>query len=139
MSPTSKLRILFLCTGNSCRSQMAEGFARAYGADVLEVQSAGLSPASMIQPLTVQTMLERNIRLDGQFPKGIELMVRDRFDVVVNMSGQRLNMPAGLMLDWNVRDPIGCTDDVYRNVAMQLESLVMSLVIQTKTEFQAAR
>src|SRR3954464_13235438 len=63
-----KRRILFVCIGNSCRSQMAEGFARAYGSDVLDIQSAGLSPASIVQPLTAQTMMERNIRLDGQFP-----------------------------------------------------------------------
>ena len=49
---TRKKRVLFVCIGNSCRSQMAEAFARAYGADIMEVQSAGVSPAPYIAPLT---------------------------------------------------------------------------------------
>src|ERR1700760_227104 len=56
---TVKKRILFVCIGNSCRSQMAEAFARAYGSDVLWVQSAGLSPASIVAPLTKQMLAER--------------------------------------------------------------------------------
>jgi arsenate reductase len=48
----SKKRVLFVCLGNSCRSQMAEAFARAYGSDVLEARSAGVSPSTIIQPLS---------------------------------------------------------------------------------------
>src|SRR5271165_2238746 len=66
----AKMRVLFVCIGNSCRSQMAEGFARAYGADVMAVQSAGLSPAVMVSPLTKTVLAERNIHIDDQFPKG---------------------------------------------------------------------
>src|SRR6267154_2225345 len=52
----AKKRVLFVCIGNSCRSQMAEAFARAYGADTLWVQSAGLGPAPMVAPLTRQIL-----------------------------------------------------------------------------------
>ena len=90
MEPARTYNALFLCTGNSCRSQMAEGFAKAYGHDILEVHSAGLSPASIVQDETHQTMAERGVRLEGQHPKGIEMMMRVPFDVVVNMSGEQL-------------------------------------------------
>src|SRR5579871_1009678 len=54
----AKKRVLFLCIGNSCRSQMAEGFARAYGSDVMTPLSAGLSPAPIVAPLTKLTLAE---------------------------------------------------------------------------------
>lgn len=127
-------RVLFVCIGNSCRSQMAEGFARAYGSDVLDVESAGLSPAGIIQPLTIQTMLERNVRLDGQRPKGVEVVLQRPFDLVVNMSGQRLPAVQGAVVDWPIPDPIGRTAEVYRNVAAQIEGLVVQLVLHVRSD-----
>ena len=53
-TPVAKKRVLFVCIGNSCRSQMAEAFARAYGADIMEVQSAGVSPATMASSVAVR-------------------------------------------------------------------------------------
>ena len=61
--------MLFVCIGNACRSQMAEGFARAYGGDVMEAASAGLSPAVAVPPDTIRAMDEKNIDIRGQFPK----------------------------------------------------------------------
>ena len=61
MPAAAKKRVLFVCIGNSCRSQMAEAFARAYGADIMEAQSAGVNPATYIAPLTRQTLGERNL------------------------------------------------------------------------------
>ncbi len=61
---------------------MAEAFARAYGADVLEARSAGLSPATMVAPLTKQILAERNLNVDGQFPKAMDFASREPFDLV---------------------------------------------------------
>ncbi len=76
-SAASSLRarsaVLFVCIGNSCRSQMAEAFARAYGAEMMVAESAGLSPATIIAPLTKQVLAERNLNIDGHFPKGLEI------------------------------------------------------------------
>jgi arsenate reductase len=132
-TPAAKKRVLFVCIGNSCRSQMAEAFARAYGSDVMEVQSAGVSPATMIAPLTRQTLAERNLSVDGHFPKGLELIRRTPFDLVVNMSGIPLSVPGAHVLDWMVPDPIGQRDEVYRAVATQLETLVMRLILDLRT------
>src|SRR2546428_11597948 len=72
-----KKRVLFGCIGNSCRSQMAEGFARAYGSDVMVARSAGLSPATVIAPLTRQGVAERKFRLDDHFPEGLGVGSRE--------------------------------------------------------------
>lgn len=63
--------VLFLCTGNSCRSQMAEAFCRSYANDRFEVKSAGTEPKSEIHPLALQVMAERGIDMNGQHPKGV--------------------------------------------------------------------
>ena len=130
----TKKRVLFVCIGNSCRSQMAEGFARAYGGDVLLAESAGLSPAAIVQPLTTQVLAERNVRIEGQFPKGIEMLSKVQFDVVVNMSGQPLPLlPGARVRDWPVRDPIGQKEEIYKAVAEQIEGLVMRLILELRS------
>ena len=132
-TPTgAKQRILFLCIGNSCRSQMAEGFAKAYGSDVFDIHSAGLAPAPGIAPLTKYVLGLRNVRIDDHFPKGLEMVLHQPFDIVVNMSGQPVNLPAGRMLEWPVRDPIGLPESVYRMVAGQIEDLVMRLILEVR-------
>ena len=67
----TKPNVLFLCTGNSCRSQMAEGFLREYGGDRFEAYSAGIEPAERVHPLAVQVMAERGIDISGQKPKNV--------------------------------------------------------------------
>jgi arsenate reductase len=128
-----KKRVLFVCIGNSCRSQMAEGFARAYGSDIMESQSAGLSPATTIAPLTRQVLGEKNVKIDDHFPKGLETVSRQSFDIIVNMSGSRLSIPGTRVLDWPVQDPIGHREDVYRTVAAQIEGLVMRLILELRS------
>jgi arsenate reductase len=108
-----KKRVLFVCIGNSCRSQMAEGFARAYGSDVMVARSAGLSPATVIAPLTRQVLAERNIRIDDHFPKGLDVVSREKFDMVVNLSGMPLRVTAPRVVEWAVKDPIGQTESLY--------------------------
>jgi len=128
----AKKRVLFVCIGNSCRSQMAEGIARAYGSDVMVARSAGLSPAVIVAPLTRQVLGEMNIRIDDHFPKGLDFFSSETFDVVVNMSGLPMPVPAPRMVDWPVKDPIGQTEAVYRAVASQIEGLVMRLILELR-------
>ena len=68
----SKHNVLFLCTGNSCRSQMAEGFLRHLAGARFEVYSAGTDPADRVHPLAVQVMAETGIDISGQRPKGVK-------------------------------------------------------------------
>jgi arsenate reductase len=124
--------VLFVCIGNSCRSQMAEAFAQAYGADILEVRSAGVAPASYIAPLTKQTLGEWNLNIDDHFPKGMDVMRNQTFDVVINMSGTKLRLPGNRVVDWIVEDPIGQSEAFYRTVATQIEGLVMRLILDLR-------
>lgn len=131
---TVKKRVLFVCIGNACRSQMAEAFARAYGSDTLIVHSAGLAPAASLPPLTRQTLSEKNISSEGQFPKAVESFTMENFDVVINLSGERLppSLVSARVIEWNVRDPIGESEAVYRAVAAQIEGLVMRLILELR-------
>jgi arsenate reductase len=109
---------------------MAEGFARTYGSDVLEVQSAGLAPAFGIAPLTRKVMLEKNIDLREAFPKGLDLIKIEELDLIINMSGRKLpGKPSDRVVDWKVEDPIGQSEAKYREVADQIEQLVMRLIL----------
>jgi arsenate reductase len=128
----ARKRVLFVCIGNSCRSQMAEAFARAYGSDILEVRSAGLSPASIVAPLTKQVLAERNISAEDQFPKGLELLAGEKFDVVINLSGYPIPALAPRTDAWPVPDPIGQKESVYRDCAARIEALVMRLILELR-------
>jgi len=129
-----KLRsVLFVCIGNACRSQMAEGFARHYGKDDIDVSSAGLMPMSTVPLLTRRVMLEKNIPIDTQYPKGVELFRQRPFDAIINMSGSAL--PGGMVGpvdEWVVTDPYGRGEGEYRQVRDDLEDRVMRLLIQMR-------
>ena len=80
----AKLKVLFLCTGNSCRSQMAEGFARALKGDVIDAYSAGVEPHGM-NPLAVKAMAEAGVDLSAQRSKHIDELKHVPFDYVVTV------------------------------------------------------
>jgi arsenate reductase len=81
----SKKRVLFLCTGNSCRSQMAEGLANHYLGEKWEAYSAGTRPAGYVHPLAIQAMLERGINISGQRSKSVDEFQGTPFDLVVTV------------------------------------------------------
>ena len=124
-------RVLFVCVGNACRSQMAEGFARTYGKDVMAPHSAGLAPAMVVPEETRQTMAEKNIDISAQFPKPVSLFPNANFDVVVNISGYPIPRYP-LAVEWKVNDPIGGSDDLYRATRDQIEQLVMKLILELR-------
>jgi arsenate reductase (thioredoxin) len=84
MENTKKIKILFLCTGNSCRSQMAEGWARTLKSDQMEVYSAGVAP-STIDPRAVKVMAESGVDISGQNSKNINEFMGVQFDYVVTL------------------------------------------------------
>lgn len=125
-------RVLFLCIGNSCRSQMAEAFAMKYGADAIIARSAGLAPAVIIAPLTHQILAERNIQLTGHFPKMLDMTNRDANDLLINISGESVSLRGAQVIDWDVDDPIGLDEEFFRKVADQIENLVMRLILDIR-------
>ncbi len=84
----SKLKVLFLCTGNSARSQMAEAFLRAYAGGHFDVHSAGLEPKGQILPEVLEVMKERGLTLEGQHSKGVEeYLGKTHFAHVITVCG----------------------------------------------------
>ena len=81
-----KLKVLFLCTGNSCRSQMAEGWARALKGDVIEPYSAGIEMHGL-NPLAVKVMAEAGVDISGQRSKKVDELDAVDFDYVVTVCG----------------------------------------------------
>jgi len=82
-----KKKILFLCTNNSARSQMAEGLLKAFGDNNYEVYSAGISP-SMVNPYAIKVMAEIGIDLSKYLSKSIDKFQREKFDYVVTLCDQ---------------------------------------------------
>jgi arsenate reductase len=97
-----KKRVLFVCSGNSCRSQIAEGWARALGGDRIEVSSAGVE-AHGVDPVAVAIMAEAGIDISSQRSKSLNVLPDLRFDYVVTLSDRAtdyircLSVPATVM------------------------------------------
>ncbi len=122
-------RVHFVCIGNCCRSQMAEGFTRHSGAGVIEASSSGLSPTREVAWETVATMKSCGVDLTGQYPKKFDRYATGEFDLIVNMSGFVLpGVPVPPVEDWPVHDPYGESAAVYRRCAAEIQGLVDGLI-----------
>lgn len=80
------MKILILCTGNSCRSQMVEGFLKAFD-NKLEVYSAGTEPSGAVNPNAIKAMEEFNINLKNNSPKSVNQFLDNKFDYVITVCG----------------------------------------------------
>jgi protein-tyrosine-phosphatase len=83
-----RTKVLFLCIGNACRSQMAEAIARHGASDVIEASSAGLVPFGEIPATTLDTLRERGISANGQSSKALRSEDVVAVDLVINMTGR---------------------------------------------------
>jgi len=103
----TKKRLLFVCVENSCRSQMAEGFARALGADAVEALSAGSRPSGVVNPKAIASMGAAGIDLAAHRSQGVDDVAHGTFDAVITMGcGDACPaVSAGLVEDWALPDP----------------------------------
>lgn len=113
MTRNTPLNVLFLCTGNSCRSQMAEGFARTLGGDRLRVQSAGIE-AHGRNALAIAVMEESGIDIQGQESTRLEQPMLDAADLVVTVCGDAdehcpILPPGKRKVHWPLPDPARAT------------------------------
>ena len=129
-------RVLFVCVGNACRSQMAEAFARAYGSDVMIPASAGLAPANQVMPDTIRAMREKSLDVRDHFPKDLRHMSRLHFDLVVNLSGRPLPDGDAPIREWKVPDPVAMSYEAHCAVRDQIEKLVMDLILETRRDIK---
>jgi arsenate reductase len=78
------MKILILCTGNSCRSQMAQGFLQSFDSNI-EVRSAGVSPAAIVNPRAIEVMAEAGIDISKNYPKPVDDFLIDQWDYVITV------------------------------------------------------
>src|SRR5712691_527479 len=129
-------RVLFLCSHNAARSQMAEGFMRAYGSDRLEVQSAG-TKATELHPLAARVMREAGIDITMQRSKSVD-DVGEGWDVVVTVCDANCPIPprSGTKLHWRFPDPALATGSeeerlaAFRMVRDRIQRRVRSLAVR---------
>jgi arsenate reductase len=126
-----RTKVLFLCIGNACRSQMAEAIARHSASDVIEPSSAGLVPFGEIPSTTITVLRERGISADGQSSKPLCSEDMSAADIVINMTGRSsgsiFTEPVPQVEDWDVGDPYGFDLAVYREIRDQIEARVEDL------------
>jgi arsenate reductase len=126
-----RTKVLFLCIGNACRSQMAEAIARHTASDVIDASSAGLVPFGEIPETTLSVLRERGISADGQSSKALRSEDLAAADIVINMTGRSgsaiFTEPVTRVEDWDVGDPYGFNLAVYRSICDQIEVRVEDL------------
>jgi len=123
--------ILFVCRENACRSQMAEGFARFYGKDTIEVWSAGSTPRGAVDPGVVTVMQEEGVELHDQRSKGLAQLPHMTWDIVVSMGcGEQCPaIPSRHRFEWNIPDPKGQPLERYRSVRDMIKDSVKNLLV----------
>ena len=130
-----KVKVAFVCTGNSCRSQMAEGLSKYYGSEILEIYSAGTHPASEINPSAVIVMKEAGIDLSSQYPKLLDDIPYE-MDIVIKMGCGVICpfLPNKYEEDWGLEDPVGKSIEEFRKTRDLIKAKVIALVEKVKKQ-----
>lgn len=129
-----KKRVLFVCVENSCRSQMAEAFARRLAGDVFEVYSAGSHPAGSIDPQAIQSMHDLGYDLAGQYSKSLDEIPKVRYEHVITLGcgDQCPLIPSVHHEDWEIPDPKGLPPDEFRRVRNLIRAKVETLAMKIR-------
>lgn len=131
-----KKRVLFLCTGNSIRSQMAEAIANASHGDELEAVSAGSRPAGVVHPLAIAAMAEKGVDLRGAQSKSAESFLNQPFDIVITVCDSAADdcpvwLGAKRLEHWSIPDPVNGSGDAmlrFRAVRDDLKRRINALL-----------
>lgn len=125
------VKVLFVCYGNSCRSQMAEALANQLGNGKVQAFSAGTHPLGAISFDTRAALGEKGIALQGHWSKGLTDVPLAEMDVVVEMGfGVKFRLPAdfkGQLIKWQIPDPFSLGLEYFRDVRDLIESEVRRL------------
>src|ERR1700730_3057297 len=137
----TRTKVLFLCIGNACRSQMAEAIAKYLAADVIEATSAGLVPFGEIPATTLAVLSERGFSAEGQTSKPLRPENLSAVDLVINMTGRSgasiFTERTPPFEDWEVGDPYGSNLTVYRVIRDQIEARVEELAQRLRDKVNA--
>ena len=127
------MKVLILCTGNSCRSQMAHGFLQSFNRD-LEVHSAGTKPAERVNPKAIEVMNEVGINLSSHRPKSVEIYLNEEWDYVITVCGGANESCPNFIGKVGKRLHIGFDDP---SDAKGTEEFVMKEFLRVRDEIQA--
>jgi arsenate reductase len=110
MEPKTKYKVLFLCTGNHARSQIAEALLGLHGRDGFEASSAGSRPMDAVHPLTAAVLAEKGIDISSAAPKSVSQLEGKRFDYVITLCDDaRDECPVfpgeSVRIHWGIPDP----------------------------------
>jgi arsenate reductase len=128
-------KIMFVCKKNSCRSQMAEGFAKTLGKGEIAVTSSGLE-ASKVNPIAIEVMGEIGINITDQSSKTLSNFQAEDYDVVISLCGCGVNLPEEWVLqeifeDWQLDDPDGQPRATFYQVRDEIQERVEKLIERT--------
>lgn len=141
-SPQHPLSVLFVCVGNSCRSQMAEALANHLGKGKVRAFSAGSHPLGTILPETHEALREKGVSLDGHWSKGLDDVPLAEMDVVVGMGCEvRCPVPLGFkgrVIEWNIPDPYARNVEFFRSVRDLIERQVKGLLSELAAQAAGA-
>ncbi len=124
-----KIKVGFVCVHNSCRSQMAEGWAKKLGGEVLEVYSAGTEDYPEVKPLAVDVMEEAGVDMSKQYPK-LLTDIPSELDVVITMgcNVECPYIPCKHKEDWGLDDPSGGPIEGFRETRELVKEKVIALI-----------
>ncbi|MGL6138359.1 MAG: arsenate reductase, glutathione/glutaredoxin type [Planktothrix sp.] len=125
-------KVMFVCKRNSCRSQMAEGFARTLGAGKIAVTSSGLE-ASRVHPTAIQVMDEIGIDITNQTSDPLSDFQAEDYDAVISLCGCGVNLPEAwvsreVFEDWQLDDPDGQPLETFHRVRDEIKERVQTLI-----------
>jgi arsenate reductase len=125
-------KVMFVCKRNSCRSQMAEGFAKTFGAGKIEVTSSGLE-SSRVHPTAIAVMKEIGIDISDQTSDPLSDFNAEDYDAVISLCGCGVNLPTEWVLrdvfeDWQLDDPDGQPIETFHRVRGEIKERVEKLI-----------
>jgi arsenate reductase (thioredoxin) len=153
-----RVRVVFVCVGNACRSQIAEALAKHLAADLLDSSSAGISPLGRVPDATRRVLKERGVAHEVLFSKGMSQAPLADADFIVNLTGipgkalfstndspkdasggevTHANVPGRVLpkvMDWDVHDPYGDDVETYRLVCDDIEQRLQDWIAELRAE-----
>ncbi len=128
-----KKKVAFVCTHNSCRSQMAEGWAKKLGFDILDVYSAGTQEYPEVKPLAIEVMKEAGVDVSDQYPKLLQDIPRE-LDYLITMGCgvECPYVPAKTVEDWGIEDPSGGSIEDFSKTRDIIKGKVVELIKNIK-------
>lgn len=124
-----KKKVAFVCVHNSCRSQMAEGWAKKLGSEVFEAYSAGTESYPEVKPLAIKVMEEAGVDMSGHYPKLLS-DIPTEVDILITMgcNVKCPHVPCRYKEDWGISDPSGGTVEDYRRTRDVIKERVEDLI-----------